>query len=276
MAGNSAAVAAAGKSAATAAGKNSAAADENAGRAAAANSPPARGAFITVEGGDGAGKTTHLDCIARHLRAGGHTVVQSREPGGTALGERLRGLLLGGDGDGGSDGGGDGDGGSGYGDGDGDAFAFGARAELLLVFAARAQHIDEVIAPALAAGRWVLCDRFTDATYAYQGGGRGLDARAIAALEDWTQAGLQPDLTLLLDVPVAVGQARARRRGAAADRFESESAAFKQAVRDAYLARAAQFPARIKRIDAAAGIAQVQTELRAELDAFQRRRRLRA
>lgn len=236
-------------SATAAAGENSAAGNS------AATTPPVRGAFITVEGADGAGKTTHLDFIERHLRAGGHAVVRSREPGGTALGEKLRGVLLGGDG------GGDG------------VPAIGARAELLLLFAARAQHLDEVIAPALAAGKWVLCDRFTDATYAYQGGGRGLDARVIGELEDWTHGNLQPDLTLLLDVPVAVAQARAERRGAAADRFERESAAFKQAVRDAYLTRAAQFPQRIKRIDAAAGLAEVQRELRAELDAFQRRRR---
>lgn len=238
--------------------------------AAATNSPVAPGAFITVEGADGAGKTTHLDFIERHLRSHGHAVTRSREPGGTALGERLRGLLLGGP------------------DADADA-AISDRAELLLVFAARAQHLDEVIAPALAAGRWVLCDRFTDATYAYQGGGRGLDARAIAVLEDWTHRGLQPDLTLLLDVPVEVGQARTRRREQAeqgaqadhadgadgadrADRFERESTEFKQAVRAAYLARAAQFPARIKRIDATVGIAQVRAELQTVLDAFGRAR----
>ena len=235
--------------------------------AVAANSSSAPGAFITVEGADGAGKTTHLDFIERHLRSHGHAVTRSREPGGTALGERLRGLLLGGP------------------DADADA-AISDRAELLLVFAARAQHLDEVIAPALAAGRWVLCDRFTDATYAYQGGGRGLDARAIAVLEDWTHRGLQPDLTLLLDVPVEVGQARTRRREQAeqgggadgadgvdgADRFERESTEFKQAVRAAYLARAAQFPARIKRIDAAVGIAQVRAELQTVLDAFGRAR----
>jgi len=229
---------------------------------ASTNSPVAPGAFITVEGADGAGKTTHLDFIERHLRNHGHAVTRSREPGGTALGERLRGLLLGGP------------------DADADA-AISDRAELLLVFAARAQHLDEVIAPALAAGRWVLCDRFTDATYAYQGGGRGLDARAIAVLEDWTHRGLQPDLTLLLDVPVEVGQARTRRREQAAeqsdgadgaDRFERESTEFKQAVRAAYLARAAQFPARIKRIDAAVGIAQVRAELQTVLDAFDRAR----
>ena len=248
--------AATGKLSAAAAGKSP---------AAAANSPVAPGAFITVEGADGAGKTTHLDFIERHLRSHGHAVTRSREPGGTALGERLRGLLLGGP--------------------DTDA-AISDRAELLLVFAARAQHLDEVIAPALAAGRWVLCDRFTDATYAYQGGGRGLDARAIAVLEDWTHRGLQPDLTLLLDVPVEVGQARTRRREQAeqgggadgadgvdgADRFERESTEFKQAVRAAYLARAAQFPARIKRIDAAVGIAQVRAELQTVLDAFDRAR----
>ncbi|MDD9811579.1 MAG: dTMP kinase [Gammaproteobacteria bacterium] len=233
--------------------------------AAATNSPVAPGAFITVEGADGAGKTTHLDFIERHLRSHGHAVTRSREPGGTALGERLRGLLLGGP------------------DADADA-AISDRAELLLVFAARAQHLDEVIAPALAAGRWVLCDRFTDATYAYQGGGRGLDARAIAVLEQWTHGELQPDLTLLLDVPVEVGQARTRRREQAeqggdrgdgadgADRFERESTEFKQAVRAAYLARAAQFPARIKRIDAAVGIAQVRAELQTVLDAFDRAR----
>ncbi|MDD9885479.1 MAG: dTMP kinase [Gammaproteobacteria bacterium] len=232
---------------------------------AATNSPVAPGAFITVEGADGAGKTTHLDFIERHLRSHGHAVTRSREPGGTALGERLRGLLLGGL------------------DADADA-AISDRAELLLVFAARAQHLDEVIAPALAAGRWVLCDRFTDATYAYQGGGRGLDARAIAVLEQWTHGELQPDLTLLLDVPVEVGQARTRRREQAAeqsaqadhadraDRFERESTEFKQAVRAAYLARAAQFPARIKRIDAAVGIAQVRAELQTVLDAFGRAR----
>lgn len=225
------------------------AAENSPAESATVDSPAPRGAFITVEGADGAGKTTHLEFIERHLRDCGHTVTRSREPGGTELGEKLRGVLL--------------DRGAMLDD----------RAELLLVFAARAQHLGEVIAPALAAGRWVLCDRFTDATYAYQGGGRGIDARAIAALEELTHAALQPDLTLLLDVPVAVGQARSRQRGdAAPDRFELESTAFKQAVRDAYLARAAEFPARIKCIDAATGIAEVQDELRAELDAFQQRR----
>jgi len=259
--------------------------------ATVAKAAPAPGAFITVEGGDGAGKTTHLEFIANHLRAAGREVTVSREPGGTALGEILRTVLLG--------------------QGDGDA-AISARAELLLLFAARAQHIDQVIAPALAAGRWVVCDRFTDATYAYQGGGRGLDARDITVLEEWMQAGLQPDLTLLLDVPVAVGQARVRARGggtgnatvasdstitgdatvtddstvtddatvtdnatvtdAAGDRFERESMAFKEAVREAYLARAAEFPARIKCINAAAELAEVQDQLRAELNAFHRRR----
>jgi len=254
--------------------------------ATVAKAAPVPGAFITVEGGDGAGKTTHLEFIANHLRAAGREVTVSREPGGTALGELLRGVLLDGVGDG--------------------AAAISARAELLLLFAARAQHIDEVIAPALAAGRWVVCDRFTDATYAYQGGGRGIDARDITLLEEWTQADLQPDLTLLLDVPVKVGQARVRARGggtgnatvasdstitgdatvtddstvtddatvtdAAGDRFERESMAFKESVREAYLARAAEFPARIKCIDAAAELTEVQDQLRAELNAFHRRR----
>jgi len=211
-----------------------------------------RGAFITVEGLDGSGKTTHLDFMERHLAACGNKVIRTREPGGTALGELLRGILL---------------------DPDPQAAAISGRAELMLIFAARAQHLDQVILPGLAAGATVLCDRFTDATYAYQGGGRGIERRAIEALEQWTHGDLQPDLTILLDVPVEVGQARARRRSREPDRFECETAPFKQAVRAAYTARAERFPARIKRIDAGTGIAQVRAELRSVLDAFRRRRR---
>ena len=209
------------------------------------------GGFITLEGGDGSGKTTHLDFIAEWLRERGAQVTRTREPGGTALGEQLRELLLG-----------------------GDAAPRSARAELLLLFAARAQHLDEVIVPALNAGDWVLSDRFTDATYAYQGGGRGIDPAAIETLERWTHGELQPDLTVLLDVPVALGIARARQRALPSDsadtpdRFERQPTDFKEAVRRAYLARAREMPARIKCVDARGDIGQVRAELAAVLDAF--------
>lgn len=202
--------------------------------------------FITLEGGEGVGKTTNLAFIEQHLVTRGVDLVLTREPGGTPLGERLRGLLL-------------------------DAGDMDSRAELLLVFAARAQHLSEVIRPALAAGRWVLSDRFTDASYAYQGGGRGLDVTAIAWLEGWVQQTLQPDLTLWLDAPVEVGLARARRRSAA-DRFESEDRVFFDAVRAAYGRRAAQDPARIKRVDAARTLAEVQAEIAGHLDTLLRDR----
>ncbi len=196
--------------------------------------------FITLEGGEGVGKTTNLGFIEDYLRARGIDLVRTREPGGTPLGERVRGLLLG--------------------DGEIDA-----QAELLLVFAARAQHLRDVIRPALAAGRWVLCDRFTDASYAYQGGGRGVPLAVIAQLEAWVQAGLQPDLTLLLDVPVELGLARARRRGSM-DRFEAETDAFFQRVRAAYRERAAQQPRRIRRVDASGTLAEVQARIAVHLD----------
>ena len=209
------------------------------------------GAFITVEGADGAGKTTHLDFIQRWLTARGAAVVRTREPGGTALGELLRKILLDND----------------------DAVPISDRAELLLIFAARTQHLDEVIVPALTAGKWVLCDRFTDATYAYQGGGRGIDDAAIAALERWAQGTLQPDLTVVLDVPVEVGEARTRRRGEARDRFERQAREFKQAVRRVYRERAAKFKHRIKMINADQSVEQVCAELEALLDTFWRERR---
>ena len=207
-----------------------------------------KGRFITVEGADGSGKTTHLDFMQRWLSERGAQVVRTREPGGTALGELLRGILL-----------------------DNADTPMSARAELMLIFAARTQHLDEVIVPALEAGRWVLCDRFTDATYAYQGGGRGIAAEAIEALEHWAQGALSPDLTVLLDVPVEVGLARAQQRDGDTgqpDRFESQSNAFKQAVRDAYLARAERFARRIKRVDARAGIERVRAELATVLETF--------
>lgn len=200
--------------------------------------------FITLEGGEGVGKTTNLAFIEQHLIARGVDFVRTREPGGTPLGERIRSLLL-------------------------EAADMDSRAELLLVFAARAQHLSEVIRPALAAGRWVLSDRFTDASYAYQGGGRGLDVADIAWLEQWVQRGVQPDLTLWLDAPVEVGLARARQRSAA-DRFESEDRAFFEAVRAAYGRRARQDPARIKRVDAAGTLVEVQAEIAGHLDALLR------
>ena len=210
-----------------------------------------KGAFITVEGADGAGKTTHLDFIQRWLTERGASVVRTREPGGTALGELLREILL---------------------DSDG-AVPISDRAELMLIFAARTQHLDEVIVPALTAGKWVLCDRFTDATFAYQGGGRGIDDAAIAALERWAQGNLQPDLTVVLDVPVEVGEARTRRRGDARDRFEQQAREFKQAVRRVYRERAAEFTHRIKMINADQTVEQVCAELETLLDTFWRERR---
>lgn len=199
-----------------------------------------RGVFITVEGGEGVGKSTNLNFVADLLRAAGHAPLLTREPGGTALAESIRQLLL--------------------------APAdepIAELTELLLVFAARAQHLERVIKPALAAGQWVLCDRFTDATYAYQGGGRGLNVAHIADLERLVQGALRPDLTLLLDAPVAVGQQRAGARGGAPDRFEAEQAAFFERVRNAYRARAEREPERFRVVDAAQPLAQVQAQLRA-------------
>jgi dTMP kinase len=184
------------------------------------------GRFITVEGSEGAGKTTQLTFMRDFLERQGYPVMLTREPGGTGLGEELRGLLL---------------------EHRDDGMAL--TTETLLMFAARAEHLERVIRPALAAGRWVLCDRFTDATYAYQGGGRGLSVTHIAILEDWVQGDLRPDLTLLLDVPVAVGLARAGKRSAA-DRFERETVEFFERVRTVYLDRARQAPERYRIIDA--------------------------
>lgn len=208
--------------------------------------------FITVEGADGSGKTTHIDFIERWLIEHGAQVVRTREPGGTALGEMLREILLVRD------------------DSATSRVAISDRAELMLIFAARTQHIDEVIAPALESGKCVLCDRFTDATYAYQGGGRGIDLRAIEVLEEWVQGALQPDLTLLLDVPVEVGLARTRKRGGGQDRFERQALEFKQAVRRVYLQRAEQYKQRIKLIDSNQTIEQVGAELDSVLDTFWR------
>jgi dTMP kinase len=205
------------------------------------------GRFITLEGGEGVGKSSNLDFIRRRLEAAGKRVTVTREPGGTPLGEAVRTLLLDHRGEG-----------------------MGTDTELLLVFAARAEHLARVIRPALAEDKWVLCDRFTDATYAYQGGGRGIAAARIAALESWVQGPLRPDLTLLLDAPVAVGMARAAGRSGEGDRFEREQADFFERVRSVYLHRAQQSPARYRVIDAAQPLDRVQQQLGAVLDEFLR------
>lgn len=195
------------------------------------------GRFITIEGSEGAGKTTQLTFMRDFLERAGYPVTLTREPGGTELGEELRALLLGHRHDG-----------------------MALKTETLLMFAARAEHLERVIRPALAAGQWVLCDRFTDATYAYQGGGRGLSMAQIAALEDWVQDDLRPDLTLLLDLPVAAGLARAGKRGPA-DRFERETVEFFERVRAAYRDRAQQHPDRYRIVDAAQSVAMVRAEV---------------
>ena len=184
--------------------------------------------FITLEGLEGAGKTSRWVELKAYLEQRGKTVRATREPGGTALGERLRELLLAADQD-----------------------PMAPLTELLLMFAARSEHVTRVILPALAAGQWVLCDRYVDASYAYQGGGRRLGEAPVAALEALLPERARPDLTLLLDLPVETGLARVNRRGAA-DRFEQEAVAFHQRVRDAYLARARQSPQRYCVIAAAA------------------------
>jgi len=196
-----------------------------------------RGRFITLEGVDGAGKSTHTVWIADFLRAQGLDVVSTREPGGTPLGEKLRALLL--------------------------TDPMGLDTETLLMFAARCEHLHQVIEPALARGAWVVCDRYTDATYAYQGGGRGLGAARVAALEAWMQAG-QPDLTWLFDVPLEVARARLA-DAREPDRFEREGAAFFERTREAYHARAAAEPQRIRIVDSTQSIAQIRTGLEAGL-----------
>jgi dTMP kinase len=192
-----------------------------------------RGRFITLEGGEGAGKSTMMGRVADWLEDSGHRVVRTREPGGTELAEKLRDILL-----------------------DRNNRSLSGQVELLLMFAARAEHLDELIRPALARGDWVLCDRFTDATWAYQGGGRGLPRDEIEVLEKLVHGDLQPDLTLLLDLPVEQGLKRVGERGQA-DRFEEESMAFFAQVRKAYLERAAAAPERFAVIDASGNIEEV-------------------
>ncbi|VAW82088.1 Thymidylate kinase [hydrothermal vent metagenome] len=195
-----------------------------------------KGRFITLEGGEGAGKSTNLDYIHQQLQRAGIDVMLTREPGGTVLGEHVRALLL---------------------DPDNQMHA---DTELLFMFAARAQHLQEKIYPALAAGTWILCDRFTDATYAYQGGGRGLDISRIEILEQWVQSDFRPQLTLLFDIPVEVGLERAGKRGKL-DRFEQEERRFFEDVRQTYLHRAEAEPARFRIIDASRDLAAVQQQL---------------
>ena len=199
------------------------------------------GQFITVEGGEGAGKSTNLALIKTLLEAAGKEVVMTREPGGTPLGETIRGVLL-----------------------DAKQSRMNSDSELLLMFAARAQHLNDVIKPALAAGHSVLCDRFTDATYAYQGGGRGVSMARIAELEQFVQGDLRPDLTILLDLPVAQGMQRAGERSAP-DRFEQEQHQFFEKVRATYLERAKQQPQRYRVIDAGLDLEGVQQQIRQQL-----------
>jgi dTMP kinase len=199
-----------------------------------------RSGFVTFEGIDGAGKSTHIEAVAGWLRARGHAVVVSREPGGTALAERLRDAVL--------------------------HDPMDPLTETLLMFAARRDHLQQLVEPALARGDTVLCDRFTDATFAYQGGGRGLDWDVLAQLERWVQRGRDPDLTLWFDAPPAVAAAR-RRAARDPDRFESQDEAFFARVRDGYARRCAAAPLRFVRIDSQRPRDDVQAELERTLQA---------
>jgi dTMP kinase len=199
-----------------------------------------RGRFITFEGIDGAGKSTHLAWAQQFLQGRGIKLVVTREPGGTPLGELLRDLLLGSD------------------------QPIHAETEALLVFASRRQHLEQVIQPAMLRGDWVLCDRFTDASFAYQGGGRGVPKEKLEALEAWTHPHLQPDLTLFFDVSAEVGRERVARIKSP-DRFERENAAFFSRVRDAYLDRMRAAPQRIARIDSGRNIPEIQKEVEEHL-----------
>jgi dTMP kinase len=190
-----------------------------------------RGKFITLEGIDGAGKSSHLDFLVQQVKARGDDAVLTREPGGTPAGEKIREVVL--------------------------HAAMNAKAEALMMFAARGEHVASVIEPALAAGRWVVCDRFTDSTYAYQGGGKGLDATVVERLEAIAHPGLQPDATLLFDIDPADAAERQRAQGRAPDQFEGRSPDFHVRVRNAYLERARRNPARIHVIDASGSLEQV-------------------
>lgn len=196
------------------------------------------GKFISIEGVEGAGKSTQLNFIQQYLTEQGKTVVVTREPGGTDLSEQIRTLLL-----------------------NPTEPAMAVDTELLLMFAARAEHIAQVIKPALEQGNWVLCDRFVDATFAYQGGGRGVEYQRIKTLADWTLQGLMPDLTLLFDLPVEVGLQRVKQRQQATDRFEQEQKAFFEKIRESYLHSAIAEPERLKVVDSNLPIASIQQQL---------------
>jgi len=197
-----------------------------------------RGLFLSFEGTEGAGKSSNLQYVKEMLETSGKTVLVTREPGGTEVGERIREILL-----------------------NPDLPAMHSDTELLLMFASRAEHYQHKILPALNEGQWVLCDRFTDASFAYQGGGRGIDMARIAELEAWVLGGCKPDQTFLFDLPVEIGLSRAKSRGAA-DRFEQEAVLFFQRIRDCYLARAAAEPTRFKVLDASQALEQVRDQLK--------------
>lgn len=200
-----------------------------------------KGRFLTLEGVDGAGKSTHVDWLVVRLRSMGLKVLSTREPGGTPVGEKLREMLL--------------------------QDAMHLETETLLMFASRAEHLHKVILPALAAGTWVVCDRFTDATFAYQGGGRALGTQRVAALEQWVHPDIQPDRTWLFDVPLEVARERLE-RSRAKDRFEKEADAFFVRTRAAYLERAQSQPERFLRIDATQSIAAIRATLDQDLQAI--------
>ena len=198
--------------------------------------------FITIEGSEGAGKSTNIEYIVDYLKNAGKELVITREPGGTKIGEQLRAMLL-----------------------DPQFKNMDFRTELLLMFAARAQHIAEVIQPALNAGKWVICDRFTDVTYAYQGAGRQMGKENVAVLEQWVQGDLRPDLTFLLDVPVDIGMQRVGQRSEH-DRFEQEKLQFFDVVRSAYREMADAHTNRFRVIDASQDLTSVQADLKKNLD----------
>ena len=204
-----------------------------------------RGMFITLEGMDGAGKSTHIQTIESILDAKGIQHCTTREPGGTTLGERIREVLL-----------------------HANDTPISHDAELLLIFAARTQHIEEVIQPNLNTGTWIICDRFTDATYAYQGGGRGITNDRIAAIEQWVQGELRPDLTLLFDLSLQTGLDRAGKRDEEADRFELENNEYKNRVRDYYLTAQKREPDRIKLVNAEQSLSDVTEQVEQTISTF--------
>ena len=196
-----------------------------------------KGLFITLEGIEGAGKSTAVDFIEDFLTKEGHDVIKTREPGGTVIGEQIREILL-----------------------KNENYTLTYDTELLLVFSARAQHIQEVILPALSSGKIILCDRFTDASYAYQGGGRGIDASRINLLEKWVQGDLRPNLTLLFDLDVSIGMQRTKKRSDA-DRFEREEINFFKKIRNTYLERAKNEPQRFRIINSASSLESVKEQI---------------